>query len=172
MAVFYKRETRVNSNAIRTSSPQEALALWLAQNQPHVFQALMQHSRQRAQLSGVTDWLSSVGTSLGGAVKSVGSFLTSQEGIATLGALGTTYLTTRAQRDALRVQVAQAQAGYPPQPVYTVGTDQTPYYRDPATGQSYPLTSQIANQLQPAMNWTPLLIGGGVLFTILLLMRS
>lgn len=162
----------MNSNAVAVSTPQEALALWIARNQPRVFEALTQQAHKRAQLSGVTDWLSSVGTSLGGAVKNVGSFLTSQEGIATIGALGTAYLTTQAQRDALRTQVAQAQAGYPPQPVYTVGTEQTPYYRDPATGQSYPFTSQIAAQLQPPTNWTPILIGGGVLLAIVLLTRS
>lgn len=159
-------------NAMRATTPQEALALWIAQNQPQVFAQLVKQANTRGQLNGITDWLSSVGTSLGGAVKSVGSFLTSEDGIKTIGALGTVYLTTQAQRDALRVQVQQAQAGYPPAPVYTVGTDQTPYYRDPATGQSYPFSPQIANQFTPPMNWTPYIIGGVGLLAVLLIMRS
>lgn len=152
----------MNSNAIKISDPNEALALWIAKNQPQVFERLMRSAQQRAQLSGITDWLSSVGTSLGGAVKSVGSFLSSPEGMATVGALGTVYLQTQAQKDALKLQLSQARAGYPPQPVYSVGTQNVPYYQDPATGQSYPLTSQLASQLQPPMNWTPIAIAGGV----------
>lgn len=164
----------MNANAVKISNPQEDFALWLAKNQPQVFQALLASARKRAQLSGITDWLSSVGTSLGGAVKSVGSFLTSEQGLATVGVLGTMYLQTQAQRDALRLQTAQVRAGYPPAPVYSVGAGDTsvPYYRDPATGQSYPLTPQLANQLQPPTNWTMIGLAGGAVIVILFMLSG
>lgn len=163
----------MNANAVQVTNPQEAFALWLAQNQPTVFQAMLATAQRKKQMAGITDWLSSVGTSLGGAVKSVGSFLTSSEGLATIGTLGTAYLQTTAQRDALRLQTQQMQAGYAPQPVYSVGSGSSavPYYRDPATGQTYPLTPQLTNQLSPSgTNWIPIaLAGGGVLLVLFLL---
>lgn len=161
-------------NALKLSNPKEEFALWLAQNQPRVFQALLVSARKRAHLSGITDWLTNVGTSVGGAVKSVGSFLTSGEGMATVSALGTVYLQTRTQRDALRLQLQQAQAGYSPQPVYTVGAGDTgvPYYRDPVTGHSYPLTSQLANQLKPSTSSTLTgIVVGAVLLTLFLFLK-
>lgn len=164
--------TAYGNNAIRVSNPQEQFAVWLAQNQPEVFQALVASATKHRQMNGITDWLTSVGTSLGGAVKSVGSFISSPQGMATLGTIGTVYLQTQAQKDALKLQVAQVQAGYSPAPVYTSGSGATaqPYYRDPVTGQSYPLTSQLASQLQPATNWVPIAaVGGGIILVLILL---
>lgn len=160
--------TTKSSNAIRVSNPSEELAVWLAQNQPAVFQALVAAATRRQQMAGITDWLTSVGTSLGGAVKSVGSFVSSPAGMAALGTIGTVYLQTQAQKDALKLQMEQVRAGQSPQPVYTSGTDA--YYRDPATGQSYPLTSQLASQLKPPMNWLPIgLTAGGVVLVLFML---
>lgn len=158
-----------SSNAIRISNPAEELAVWLAKNQPDVFQALVTTAQHKRQLAGITDWLASVGTTVGGAVKSVGSFIASPQGMATLGTIGTVYLQNQAQKEALRLQMAQAQAGYPPQPVYTAGSGEyaQPYYRDPTTGQTYPLTSQLANQLKPPMNWSLIGLAGGAVVLIL-----
>lgn len=160
----------MNANTVKASNPQEQFALWLAQNQPDVFQALVAQAHRRGQLNGITDWLTSVGSTLGSAVKSVGSFVSSPAGLATIGTLGTVYLQSQAQRDALRLQTQQLQAGYPPQPIYSSGTDA--YYRDPATGQSYPMTSQLANQLKPPMNWIPIAIAGSAVIVIMFMLSG
>ena len=50
------------------------------------------------------------------------------------------------------------------------GETAVPYYRDPATGQTYPLTSQLANRLQPPTNWVPIgIAAGGVLLVLFML---
>lgn len=164
----------MNRNALKTKNPAELLALWIAQNQPHVFKALTAEANKSGQLNGITDWLSSVGSSLGTAVKSVGSFLTSPAGLASLTTAGGLYLQTQAQKDALKLQVAQAQAGYPPQPVYSAGANgQATYYVDPSTGRQYPLTPELTNYLQPAktikdyLPWIGL-AGGGLLLMFVL----
>lgn len=146
----------------------DALANWLARNQPQVFEQLYKAAHQRAQLSGITDWLSAVGTSVGTAAKSVGSFLTSQEGMATLGTIGSIYLQSQAQKDALKLQVANAQAGYAPANVQTVGANpynSVPVYVDPVTGYQQPLTPQLTQQLMPPssiMQYLPWVLAGGV----------
>lgn len=156
----------MNANQLRTKNPAESLALWLAQNQPNVFKALTVEANKRGRLNGITDWLSNVGSSLGGAVKSVGSFLTSEEGLGALTAAGGLYLQSQAQKDALKIQVAQAQAGYPPAPVYSAGSNpnsQIPYYVDPSTGKQYSLTPQLTNYLMPQktfQDYLPWIMGG------------
>lgn len=157
----------------RVSDPQYELAVWIARNQPHVFEALVREANKRGQLHGITDWLSSVGSSLGDAAKSVGSFLTSQQGIATLGTIGGLYLQTQAQKDALKLQIRQAQVGQAPIPIQSVGANpysSVPVYTDPTTGQSYSLTPQLTSQLQSGNGWRdslPWLIGGGFLILVL-----
>jgi hypothetical protein len=130
----------------------DALALWLAKNQPEVFEGALRAAqgqsipRTPSNLAGITDVLSSIGTSFGSAVKSVGSFLSSENGIKTLGAVGGLYLQSQAQRDALRLQVATVQAGYPPQPVQNVGYNTNTAV--PMYG-TQPLTPTLTNQLLP-----------------------
>lgn len=150
----------------------EALARWLAVNQPKVFEALVAKSRQH-QLNGVTDFLKSVGTSFGSAVKSVGSFLSSKDGMATLGAIGGIYLQTKAQKDALKLQVQLAQAGQPLANIQSTGPtpSASPIYVDPATGAAYPFTSSLAQQLRPKTNWMPILIGGGLAIALIFMLR-
>lgn len=155
----------------------EAFALWLAQNQPQVFQA-MYEAAYRDQtlrgLHGISDWLSAVGTSIGTAAKAVGQFVTSKEGMATLGTIGGLYLQTQAQKDALKLQVANAQAGQPPAPVQSVGANPysaVPIYVDPVTGQQQSLTPQLAQQLAPSpiQRYGPWMMIGGVLLIGLIL---
>lgn len=143
------------------------LAKWLALNQPEVFEALVcaQAGEVNPHLNGITDWLTSIGSSIGTAVKSVGSFLTTQQGIATTAAIGSLYLQTQAQKDALKIQVANAAAGNPLPAISTVGT---------TAGNSYPvyqgnaLTPSIAAQLMPKRNWIPWVAGGLAIFALLL----
>ena len=151
------------ANTLKPGNSKEALALWLAQNQPTVFAALVSRANRSGKLNGITDWLSNVGTTLSSSVKSVGSFLGSKEGMTTLTALGTTYLQTQAQKNALRIQTAQAQAGYGMQPIVSGPTSsQYPMYINRATGLQYPLTSSLTSQLMPAsmQPYAPWLIGG------------
>lgn len=152
----------------------QQLALWLAKNQPLVFKQLVRESARQGQLRGVTDWLSAVGSSLSSAVQAAGSFIASPEGMATLGTIGGMVLQTRAQKDALKVQIANARAGYAPVPIESVGANPNssiPIYVDPVTGQRYPLTSQVSQSLMPTMtlqSMLPWLLGGGLILVVLL----
>lgn len=143
------------------------LSHWLAINQPKVFEALVIEANRNGQLNGLTDWLSSVGTSVTGAIKNVGSFLTSTEGLTALTAVGGVYLQTQAQRDVLRAQVQQAQAGQSLLPVQSVGANpysSVPVYVDPRTGQSMPWNSQLSQQFAPqSINPLWYIVGGVVL---------
>lgn len=142
------------------------LARWLAMNQPKVFQVLVEEASRRGQLRGVTDWLSSVGTSVSSAIKNVGSFLTSKEGMTALTGIGTAYLQTQAQRDALRAQVQMVQAGQSLLPIQSVGPNPNsalPVYVDPRTGQQMPWNTQLSQQLAPYQSpYLPLILLGGV----------
>lgn len=151
----------------------DALARWLADNQPEVFEGVLRTAlvkktpRSTVGLSGISETLSAFGTSFGSAVKSVGSFLTSEDGMKALGTVGGLYLQSQAQKDALKLQTAVVQAGYSPYPVQNVGVNTngaSPIYTP--TGQY--LTSSLANQLTPKTSvlqeylpWV-LLFGGGL----------
>jgi len=152
----------------------EAFALWLAHNQPEVFEGALRAAqgksvpRSVSNLAGISDVLSSFGTSFTTAVKSVGSFVASPQGMATIGTIGGMYLQSQAQKDALKLQVATIKAGYPPQPVTNSGyntNSAVPIYGP--TGEV--LTSQLANQLTPSaslMNYAPwilITLGAGYL---------
>lgn len=130
----------------------EALAKWLAENQPEIFEGALRAAqgkpipRTASNLAGIADVMSSIGTGLSTAVRSVGSFIASPGGVATLGTLGGLYLQSQAQRDALRLQTSAAQAGYSPYPVQNTGYNTNsaiPIYTP--TGQM--LTPQLTNQL-------------------------
>lgn len=129
----------------------DQLALWLADNQPEVFAAMLYKATRRTapkQLGGLAETLSSFGASLGSAVKSVGSFIKSEDGMKTLGTVGGLYLQSQAQRDALRLQTQMVQSGYAPYPVQNVGVNTNsavPVYGP--TGQV--LNPSLMNQLMP-----------------------
>lgn len=132
----------------------EALAIWLATNQPEVFEGVLRTALVKKMpasvsgLAGINETLTAFGTSLSGAVKSVGSFLNSEQGMATLGTVGGLYLQSRAQKDALKLQTSMVQAGYAPYPVQNVGVNTdtaVPVYGP--TGQR--LTPTLMQQLMP-----------------------
>lgn len=131
-----------------------ALARWLAINQPEVFEGLLRAAQGKtiprtvSNLAGIMDVLGNFGTTFSGAVKSVGSFLTSDAGLATVGTIGGLYLQSQAQKDALKLQVATIKAGYPPQDIVNAGPNTNsavPIYA--GTGQA--LTPQLAARLTP-----------------------
>ena len=171
-------------NAVKPTTAGDAFALWIAQNQPDLFKALLQktaeqHAHRRGTgLSGITDWLSTVGSSIGSAAKNVGSFLSSPEGMKSLTSLSSVYLQTQAQKDALRIQLAYAQSGQAPAPVQMMGTapgTQTPYYIDPNTGLRMALTPQLTNQLLPQQSFEtvlPWILGGGGVLLLLFVMSG
>lgn len=139
----------------------EALAVWLANNQPELFENVLRTARGASLapprgFAGLTDFLSTIGTSVGSAVKNVGSFLATEDGMKTLGTVGGLYLQSQMQRDALRVQLATVQAGYAPLPIQNVGAStntSVPVYQP--TGEA--LSPSLARQLTPPasilQNW-------------------
>jgi hypothetical protein len=139
-------------------------AQWLLVNEPELFNALLARTPQ--SVNGIADILSNVAGGITSAAKNVGSFLASDAGIATLGTLGAVYLQSRAQKDAVKVQLAQAQAGQPPAPIQTQPTPSgtvAPFYYPP-NAAPVPLTPQLTQQLMPPRNYTPWIIGGGLIF--------
>lgn len=163
--------------ATMTFQRAQELAKWLATNQPDIFLALQKNAEARAQLAGITDLFSSIGTGLVNATKQVGSFLTSQQGLETLTGLTTAYVGYKglqAQQDAIKLQTRLAEQNQPLAPVQQV--------RDPYTGQvvpyyygqnapPVPLTSQLAQKLAPAggiPSWAPFAFVGGIGFVFLM----
>jgi hypothetical protein len=163
----------------------EALAQWLAVNEPELFAALAARADRTGDLSGITDIISSigsgiakaastVGSGLTAAVKGVGSFIASKDGLSTLASLGGSYLQTQAQKNALQVQLAQVQAGQPPAPIETRYDPTTGSYVPvyvPASGVPQALTPDLSAQLlrQAGFDWgrwAPWLIGGGIAFGV------
>lgn len=155
-----------------TEASAEQLAEWLAKNEPALFDALLREAAtQSAQLHGVTDFLSSIGTSITSAVKTVGSYLTSEKGINTLTTLGGAYLGYKTQQNVLQTQVALAQAGMSPAPIQNT-VDQSGRPVPVYTPTNQVASDQLLYQLRPSFfeqyKW-PLLIGGGTLLAILAL---
>lgn len=157
--------------ATMTFKNAQDLAAWIAKNNPPLFLALKKNAEARAHLAGITDFFSSIGSGLATATKQVGSFLTSEDGLKTLGALGGAYMAHKSQKEALQLQVKLAQAGQPLAPV-TYGAD--PYggagaYYYPSNGAPVMMSSQLAQQLSPPVNWSrylPFIIGGVGLFVL------
>lgn len=148
----------------------QALAKWIAANQPRVFEELAQQAQAHG-LSGFEDIMSGIGT----AVSNVGTFLTSPQGLTALTTLGGVYLQTQAQRAALNVQVKNAQAGYAPAPIRTTidgTTGQVITTLDTAQG-ARPFTPADASYYLNAATlktYIPyILIGGGLLLALFLL---
>lgn len=158
----------------------QAFAAWLSQNEPELFAALVQRARQRgdAPAAGLGDWssiLSSIGSGIASAVKNVASYVSSPQGVNSLSSLAQTYLQSQGQKNALKVQLAQAQAGYAPAPIetrYDAATNTyvpiyTPPIGTPGAGTAIPLTPDLSAQLlsnaQGAdwTRWLPWIIGGG-----------
>lgn len=150
------------------------LAAWLAENQPALFAELEKNAAiAGARLNGITDFLKSVGSSVSTGVANVAKFLTSNEGLATVGTLGTAYLANRSQQNVLQTQVALAQAGQSLAPIQTAyGANGQPISIDARTGM--PITSQNIGQYGPSFlaQWgLPLGIGAG-LFLLLTVLRK
>lgn len=179
-----------------------ALALWLQRNEPELFAALARKvgvpqppgpGELAGELAGWADVFKSVGSAIatgvskiGGIAKSVGSFIASPNGVNVLSTLGETYLATKAQKQAVEVQLAAAQAGLPPAPIETTFDPATntyvPIIQNPATGFSQPLTPQISTQLlaelgtaRPGFDWrkwAPWLAVGGLGVVLLFWLAS
>jgi hypothetical protein len=155
-----------------------ALADWLMKNQPQLFTALAKRAEGRAQLAGITDFFSSLGTGVANAASQVGSFISSPEGMKTLTGLTTVYLQSKAQKDALNAQVKLAQAGVPLAPIANTqdvygGT--VPYYYPPNGGPPIPMSSQLAAQLAPRsglQDYLPYIAIAGGLGLLFVIARS
>lgn len=149
----------------------DAFAQWLMVNEPQLFEALLARTPQ--SLHGFADILSNIGGGIASAAKNVGSFLTSEDGMKTLGSLSTVYLQTRMQKDAMKIQLAQAQQGLPPQPIQTQPTasGQVGAFYYPPNAAPIPVTPQLAAQFIPR-DYTPWYIGGGVLLLFGFLMSQ
>lgn len=149
----------------------DALAQWIMVNEPQLFDALLARTPQ--SVSGIADILSNIGGGVATAAKNVGSFLASDAGMSTLSSLGGMYLQTRMQKDALKIQVKQAQQGLPPAPIQTQGnpmTGTTSAYYYPQGQAPIPLTPQLTAQLLPKTNYLPWLVGGGAFLLVTLLL--
>jgi len=155
-------------------------AAWLQKNEPALFGELERRANmvpaEARALAGWTDIFSTVGSALGSAAKNVGSFLTSEAGMATVGGLATVYLASQSQKNAMNLQLAQVQAGQSPLPIQntvTNGGQVSPYYYPPAGGMPQPLTTQLTNYLMPPQSFVkeywPLLAGGGGLLLLFML---
>jgi hypothetical protein len=158
----------------------QSLAQWLQRNEPELFAALAQQAARAGDLAGITDVLSSIGsgiakvagsisTGVATAAKTVGGFLASSNGLSVLSSLGQTYLQSTAQKNALQVQLAAAQAGMAPAPIETRYDPATNSYV-PIVGGTQLLTPQLTAQLLAQQRgsfdwqrWAPWLIGAGLL---------
>jgi hypothetical protein len=158
----------------------QQFAQWIARTNPALFDALARKAgvAQEPGMSGILDFLKTAATTAGTAVKSVGVFLTSQQGLSTLTDLGKVYMTTQAQKTALDLQVAQMRAAQQPYPISNVVDPTTgisvPMYNGPG-GQQYPVNAQLAAQLRGTSGvsqYLPYILLGGGLLVALLLLRS
>jgi len=182
------------------------LASWLYQVHPELFAAAYLAARTaRATtlgdfsdiLDSVGSGLSSVGSGIENAVGSVGSWLTSSQGLTTLSSLGTAYLNNQAQQNVLQTQIARTQALQSPLAVtYTQTANGSvvpvlPYSStgvpltlsgttaQPAIAGYVPASPTVLQSLTPgfsSLNWSEylpyILIGLAVGVPLLLLSRS
>ena len=174
----------------------KAFAAWLAQNEPELFAALAERAQSAAPAAGVAglgDWtslLSSIGSGIASAVSNVASYVGSAAGVNSLTSLAQTYLTSKNQKNALQVQLAQAQAAKPPAPIetrYDAATNTYVPVYTPAPTASVPnptpipltadLSAQLLSQTQGFnwQKWLPWIAGGGaglILLVIVLHSRN
>lgn len=132
----------------------EALARWIAVNQPKLFAKIAEHARVPAKsMAGIFDALASFGTAASSAISQVGSFIASPAGLSAIGTLGGAYLQSQVQKDALSLQLAQVKAGKAPAPLYATSTAVSPtgYMYQPSTlAPAQPFTQSLARSLLPA----------------------
>jgi len=169
------------------------LAAWIQEQYPDLFASLAAHASASpgGGLSGITDILSSIGSTIGSAAtsvlsgvsnvaKSVGGFLTSADGQQTLAALAAAKLQSN-QNSILQAQIARTQAGIPPAAIGTTYNPATGTYvptMTTASGQQVPLTQQALQSLQPSFldKYGLWLLGGGfgllVLIPVLMRVRN
>jgi hypothetical protein len=150
----------------------DALAQWILVNEPKLFDALLARTPQ--SVGGIADIIGSIGSGIAVAAKNVGSFIASPEGMGALTALSGVVLQSRMQKDALKIQIKQAQAGQPPAPIQTqtnptTGTTAAYYYPQGQLSAPIPLTPQVAAQLMPKPDYVPWAIGGAAVFVMLAL---
>ncbi|MGH2855477.1 MAG: hypothetical protein ACRDLF_14945 [Solirubrobacteraceae bacterium] len=180
------------------------LATWLYHVHPELFAAAYVAARtgRAATLGDFSDILdsvgsafSSVGSGLEGAVSSVGSWLSSSQGLTTLSSLGTAYLNNQAQQNVLQTQIARTQALQSPLAVtYTQAANGSivpvlPYSStgvpitysgtmpQPAIAGYVPASSSVLQSLTPSMSSTlseylPYILIGLAVGVPLLLLRS
>jgi hypothetical protein len=158
---------------MNTISPQDAFAYWLHNEQPELFAALLKRAvGAPAGLSGITDILRSVGSTLASGVKSVGNFLASKNGQETLTALAGTYAAVKGMQQAsVLTQMQRADAGLAPAPIttaYDASGNPVAVYQQ--AGAQYPMTPDIMRQLTPSsvgsmfrQYGVPIAIGVGLL---------
>jgi hypothetical protein len=167
------------------------LAAWIQEQYPELFASLAAHASASpgGGLSGITDILSSIGSTIGNAAtsvlsgvstvaKSVGGFLSSSEGQQTLATLAAAKLQAN-QNSILQTQIARTQAGTAPAAIGTTYNPATGTYvptMTTTTGQQIPLTQQALQSLQPSFidKYGIWLLGGGLglLVLIPILMRG
>jgi hypothetical protein len=159
----------------------DRLARWIADNQPRLFAQLLTRSGlPKEELAGIFDSLSTFGTSVGNAVSSVGSYLTSQDGLNSIAKLGTTYLQTQAQRDALQTQLRLAQSGQPLAPIYTATPYTTAiangvYYQPNPTVPAQPFNASLVSAPEAQIGGIPvkwIAIGGVALLVLVFVIKS
>ena len=154
-------------------------ATWLAEDQPELFVALYKKALPQTVrgIGSFTDVLSSIGTSLSNAASSVGTYLTSSQGLDTLSKLAGTYLTTQASKNAVNTNLARVQAGYAPAPIQTVYNPNTGEYQavvTNSTGAVVPLSNSVQSALTSMglPSWAPWALGGAGLLLLVLLLRK
>jgi hypothetical protein len=155
-----------------------ALASWLYHVHPELFAAAYLAARSRPSgtlgdfsdiLDSVGSGLSSIGSGIENAVSSVGSWLTSSQGLTTLSSLGTAYLNNQTQQNVLQTQIARTQAAQAPLavtytqapngslvPVVPVSSAGVPITvsatTQPAIAGYVPASSTVLQSLTPSMN--------------------
>jgi len=166
-------------------SREEAFARWLAAHYPEVFGAALTAATKptKMNLSGWGDALSSIGSAItstigtvakwgSSAISSVANYVLSTQGQQAIGKLADLYVTTRANKDAIGVQLTNLANNNAPAPIATTTNSVTgttvPLYA-PAGQVAQPLTPALSQQLyaaaaQPGGGYmVPLAIGGGLL---------
>lgn len=161
-----------------TPAAARSFTAWLMKDQPELFIALAQSAGVPVikNLAGFSDILGAIGSGISNAASAVGTFLTSSQGLTTLATLATTYVSSQAQKSALNLQLAQAQANKPAAPIETQYNPTTAQYEVLYTqqnGQKVPLTAQDMASFNSIVSkpWFPFVLAGGVAFILFFLFR-